>query len=294
MKINDIITEAGMNRRGFLKGMVATAGAATLGSLPKGADAQEVDLVRLTNYAAQKASEIVTSYPSVMTAQRRSYFANYISEEVYKQTQWYLNVTGGYNAGPNINGALSIAKSECDNLKTGVGDFVGGAGLRDNLAIKIVNTFIQTYTSVLRQKANSLKQDQGQQQQQQKSMGGLSREEFSTLADGLTIYAILKDVGMEKTPMFTEISGALNNVIKSYNNKDYVNSTYSQVKQSVDQVKSTPGAYEKEVARVIDPKLIISTVDKLNKMASMKKPEFESLEETSPEAIAKINQITRK
>jgi len=264
--------EEDITRRGFLQGAGA---AAVAGAFPKGAKAQSPNFVQLANYAVQKANEIVTSYSSVMTAQRRSYFGNYTREEIYKQTVWYLNNTGGYNGQEVINYGLSIAKQECDNIKGGIGDMIGGAGLRDNMATKVVNTFVQTYASAMSQKVNEYKQQAGKQQQQQQAMGGLSKEELDTLMDGLVTYAILKDIGFDNNPMFTDVASALGNVIKTYNNKDYVNSFYPEVRQSVLQLKQNREAYTKEVSRTIDPKYIISLVNKLNTMASNKKPEFQ-------------------
>jgi hypothetical protein len=152
-----------IDRRGFLKGMGA---AAVAGAIPLGAKAQSPNYPQLANYAVQKADEIVTSYPSVMTGGRRSYFANYTRENVYNSTIWYLNNTNGYNAEQVINYGILSAKRECDALKTGFGDLIGGGGLRDNVGMKVVNTFVQTYNAAITQKYNEVQQQSQQQSQQ--------------------------------------------------------------------------------------------------------------------------------
>jgi hypothetical protein len=267
-----------VDRRGFLKGLGA---AAVASAIPLGAKAQSPNYSQLANYAVQKANEIVTGYSSVMTSQRRSYFANYTREEIYKQTVWYLNNTGGYNAQQVINYGLSLAKQECDSIKGGIGDFIGGAGLRDNMSMRVVNTFAQTYASAMQQKYSEYQQQAGkqqqQQQQQQKVMGNLSKEELDILLDGLTTYAILKELNFEDTPQFKDVSSAIGNVIKAYNNKDQVNSLYSELKQAISQMPTE--AMKKEMARTIDPNNLLRVINSLNKLASNKKPEFESVEQ---------------
>jgi hypothetical protein len=283
-----------ISRRDLLKGAGATAIA---GAIPLGANAQSPDYVQLANYAVQKANEIITGYSSVMTAERRSYFANYTRESVYKQTIWYLNNTGGYNGQQVINYALSYAKRECDSIKGGVGDFIGGGGLRDNMAMRVVNTFVQTYASAIGQKNAEYQQQVGKQQQQQKAMGGLSKEELDILIDGLTTYAMLKELGAEETPQFKDVAAAISNVIKAYNNKDYVNSLFAETKQGIAQLKQNQEALKNEIGRLIEPTYIPKVINNLNKMASSKKPEFESVEhvdeEATPEALAKIDKLSR-
>ena len=274
-----------VDRRGFLKGMGAAAVAATF---PMGAKAQSTDYVQLANYAVQKANEIVTSYASVMTSQRRSYFANYTRENVYNVTIWYLNNTSGYNAEQAINYSLSSAKRECDGLSTGIGDFIGGAGLRDNLGMKVVNTFVQTYHAGIQQKFNEAKQSSSNQQKQSSSQSDITSTPVDTqkvVMDSLMLYYYCK--GFPSNQACETIKSEIGKYIQTNNQKDAINSLYSKTSEELDRWKVNEKDKWDKLGNIItkDSASIIQSMQKIN---STKKPEFESVEQGVAEGAPEL------
>jgi hypothetical protein len=237
----DSLEEA--DRRGFLKGLGAAAVAGAAGSFAKGAKAQSVDYVQLANDAVKRANEIVTSYPSVMTGERRSYFANYTRENVYNSTIWYLNNTNGYNAEQVINYGIQSAKKECDGLKTGFGDLIGGGGLRDNLGTKVVNTFVQTYNAAITQKYNEVRQSSQQQTQQKNQTTSLTSEENTILHYALYVYYFTKN-SPENENTFKLVSKEIGNFIAARNAKTIVNDAFRKLTDYLEKIKETdPNTY---------------------------------------------------
>jgi hypothetical protein len=307
-----------ISRRDFLKGAGATAGLAAMGgakgqaytptgtsdddwvevnpgqSLRRGEynrlygnkqnsqpgnsqNSNSTDYPRLANLAVQKANQAISQFTSISIGERRPYFMNYIRENVYNQIMWYLTHTNGYNAEQVIDYATDASYKAADALPTGLGDFVGGGGARDNVATKVVQTFISTYASIMKQKYDEYANQVSQQQQQQKITGGFSKEEFDSVVEGLMLYAICKEEKADNSKVFKDVSAALNRVMKAYNNKDQINSLYPQIKKALEATKSA-GVYEKDMNRSI--RLAPQTIDKLNRIASGKEPEFkEGVEE---------------
>jgi len=290
-----------ITRRGFLKGAGA---AAVAGAIPLGSKAQSTDYVQVANNAVRQAEQIITGYASVMTSERRSYFANYIRENVYNQTVWYLNNTNGYNSEQAINYALMVAKRECDSIKTGFGDFIGGGGLRDNMSMKVVNTFVQTYSSALQQKYQEYKRlGQTSQSNSQSSQASLQqpqgskevfKPEYAPLNLALTLYIVSKDINPE---IHSEVKDAIGQYIKNNNNKEFVNDAYRAIKGSVDARKARD---PEESARRDDSfiKAYRRIIDQLNAApeSSVKKDEFneDQLDETTPEAMSQIDKLFDK
>ena len=267
-----------IDRRGFLKGLGAAAGAAALGGMPKNVKAQSADYVQLANYAVQQANEIVTSYASVMSGQRRSYFANYTRENVYNSTIWYLNNTGGYNAEQSINYSLSAAKRECDALSTGIGDFIGGGGLRDNLGMKVVNTFVQTYNAAIQQKFNEVRQASANQQKQsqQSDITSTPVDTQKVVMDSLMLYYYCK--GFPGNQACETIKSEIGKYTQINNQKDAINSLYSKTSEELDRWKVSEKDKWDKLGNIItkDSANIIQSMQKIN---STKKPEFESVEQ---------------
>jgi hypothetical protein len=279
-----------ISRRDFLKGAGATAGLAAVGA-PKDAEAQTTNYVQLANYATQQANQIITSFSSVMMSERRSYFSNYTRENIYNQTMWYLNNTNGHDAEEVINYGLMTAKKSAEDLPTTPGDFIGGGGLRDNVAMKVVNIFVQTYASAMKQNYDKFARQNKQQQQQKQALGGLSESEVSALTDALLLYAITKE---DNHPSHKQIAQAVGKFIQAYNNKDYVNSMYAKVKPSLDQVRSNPNLFAQEKNNFY--KRASSIISNLNSLSDGKQPEFkesEELDETSDDAIKRIEELTK-
>jgi hypothetical protein len=250
------------------------------------------DYPRLANLAVQKANQAISKFTSISIGERRPYFMNYIRENVYTQIMWYLTHASGYNAEQVIDYATEASYDAADALPTGLGDFVGGGGARDNVATKVVQTFISTYASIMKQKYDEYAKQVGQQQHQQKITGGLSKEEFDSVTEGLMLYAIYKEEKAENTKIFKDVSAALNRIMKAYNNKDQINSLYPQIKKALEATKSA-GVYEKEINR--SNRLAPQTIDALNRIASGKEPEFkedqEVDEDASPDAVKRIEQL---
>jgi hypothetical protein len=138
-----------------------------------------------------------------------------------------------------------------------------------------------------KQKANEYRQTVGkqqqQQQQQQKTMGGLNEQEFNVLIEALMLYALGKDSDPKGAlaPAYKEISTSLGNFIKVYNNKDFVNSLYTEVKKAVDQVKQDQSKYTQELQLVLNKSQ--RTISNLNRLAQSKQPEFKEDQELSEE-----------
>jgi hypothetical protein len=105
-------------------------------------------------------------------------------------------------------------------------------------------------------------------------MGGLTEQEFNTLIEALMLYALGKDSDPTGAlaPAFKEISTSLGNFIKAYNNKDYVNSLYTEVKKAVDQVKQDRSKYTQELQMVSNKSQ--RTISNLNRLTQNKQPEF--------------------
>ena len=283
-----------ISRRDFLKGAGAAAVAGATGARTGIAQAQSI--VELANYATAKSEEIVKSYSSVMTSERRAYFLNYVREEIFKQTMWYLNNTNAYNGASVINFSLQNAKQAVDTIRPGIGDMIGGGGLRDNVATKVVSTFVQTYTASIGQKANEYRQTGSQPARSggsSTSSRPLNDKEMSTLADALLLYAISKE---DNHPVHQEISNAIGSFIRERNVKEYVNSIYPKVIESLNVIRPNAQLYQQEKNKMYRwANNTIQDIKQISKQQS-NEPEFkesEDLEEASPDAVRRIEELIK-
>jgi hypothetical protein len=134
------------------------------------------------------------------------------------------------------------------------------------------------------QKYNSALQSQ---QQQKSAMGNLGKEEFDVLIDALIVYAICKDRQLDNSDLFKAVAASIKRFIDANNAKDYVNSIYPKAKQSVEVLKNNPELYQKESAQFF--RNAGSTIEKLDRLSSNKKPEFESVEQGMAEGDAPVD-----
>ena len=112
-------------------------------------------------------------------------------------------------------------------------------------------------------------------QQEKNAMGNLGKEEFDVLIDALIVYAICKDRQLDNSDLFKAVAASIKRFIDANNAKDYVNSIYPKAKQSVEVLKNNPELYQKESAQFF--RNAGSTIEKLDRLSSNKKPEFESV-----------------
>jgi len=261
-QLDEGLTE--VDRRGFLKGLGAAAVAGAAGGVATKADAQEV--TQWTKYATDLATRTIGRIHQDTGYDLR----NWLVTNVGNWVSDYCRQTNSYNAknvidtcnqqayeASGLDKENKLVSAFLTNMKNRYQDFLNAyrAGISEAY---------QKYNSAL------------QSQQQQKSvMGNLGKEEFDVLIDALIVYAICKDRQLDNSDLFKAVAVSIKRFIDANNAKDYVNSIYPKAKQSVEVLKNNPELYQKESAQFF--RNAGSTIEKLDRLSSNKKPEFESV-----------------
>ena len=253
-----------VDRRGFLKGLGAAAGAAALGSTATNANAQEVN--KWVKYATDLALRTMSRLHQDTGYDLRNWLVtnvgNWVSDYCFKTNSYnaksvidYCNQQGYEASGLEKQNALITALLA--NMKNHYQDFLNAYKAGINESFQKFNAAVQA------------------QQQEKNVMGNLGREEFDVLLDALIIYAICKDRQLDNSDIFKAISTSIRRFIDANNAKDYVNNIYPKAKQSIQMLKNNPEIYQKEAAQYF--RNAGDTIEKLDRISSNKKPEFESV-----------------
>jgi hypothetical protein len=253
-----------IDRRGFLKGLGAAAVTGAAGGVATKADAQEV--TQWTKYATDLATRTMGRIHQDTGYDLR----NWLVTNVGNWVSDYCRQTNSYNAKNVIDTCNQQAyeASGLDKENKLVSAFLTNMKNR-------YQDFLNAYRAGISeayQKYNSALQSQ---QQQKSAMGNLGKEEFDVLIDALIVYAICKDRQLDNSDLFKAVAASIKRFIDANNAKDYVNSIYPKAKQSVEVLKNNPELYQKESAQFF--RNAGSTIEKLDRLSSNKKPEFESV-----------------
>jgi hypothetical protein len=257
-----------IDRRGFLKGLGAAAMAgAGLGASTK-ASAQE------TNKWIQYAKDLIKDSPLNRMHQETGWdLRNWLLKNISNWVMDYCNATNCYNAKAVFDYCHNqgVQASGLDKQHALVTAFL--TNMKDRY-----QDYLTAYRSCINDKIQEFNQKAQSQRQEKSVMGNFSKEEFDVLTDALIIYAICKDRQIESSQLFKDISGAIKRFNDANNSKDYVNSIYPKVRQSVEMLKGNPDLYQKETLQYFKNAGV--TMEKLNRITSNKKPEFESVTES--------------
>jgi hypothetical protein len=247
-----------LTRRDLLKGAGAAAVAGAAGVVATKADAQEV--TQWTKYATDLATRTMGRIHQDTGYDLRNWLVTNVGNWVSN----YCTQTNSYNAKNVIDycNQLGYEASGLDkenklvsafltNMKNRYQDFLTAYRAGINESYQKFNTAIQS------------------QQQQKSAMGGLSEDEFGILSDALLLYAVSKE---DNHPTHAQISALISRYIKSRNNKDYVNSIYSKVNQSLAQLRPNPQLYAEEKAKLY--KISNSILSSMGKIVADSEPEF--------------------
>jgi hypothetical protein len=255
-----------VDRRGFLRGLGAAAVAGAAGGATTKANAQEI--TKWVNYATNLATKTMGGRIHQDTGYD---LRNWLVVNVSNWVTDYCNKTNSFNAqtvidycnqqgveAAGLDKQNALVTAFLTNMKNRYQDFLSAyrAG---------INEAIQTYYRINQSK-----------QQEKNAMGNLGKEEFDVLIDALIVYAICKDRQLDNSDLFKAVAASIKRFIDANNAKDYVNSIYPKAKQSVEVLKNNPELYQKESAQFF--KNAGSTIEKLDRLSSNKKPEFESVE----------------
>lgn len=218
---------------------------------------------------------------------------NWIAQNVSLFVEDYCNYTNSYNA-KNVIDSVNETALDASGFKD-TNWLLRGFGLYD--LKRRANDFILTYKSGMLEKKKEfarLVQQQNQQQQIEKDVrGGFSPQEFDTILDALILYAICKDRQLENTNTFKTLATSIKKLIEVTNSKNQINELYKKAVQSVETLKSNPRLYQSESDQFFRNAGVI--VQKLDKIAGSKKPEFEeSIDEVAtPDAVRRIEELIK-
>jgi hypothetical protein len=270
----DILDE--ISRRDFLKGAGAAAAGAAIGQ----AKGQTANFAEITRQAVSKAQNAISRFKAVQFAEHNRQLMSYVSQNVNRVILAYLMDTNGFNANDVINYATDFAFREADSVKLRPGDRMIGIMATDQ-----TQTFVDSYVSAVTQKFNEY-QSQVRSQSQRHP---IFHKENDDLNMALTVYYFSKDFDKD---IFQEIQRALTNYISSTGKKDLVNAGYKEIKQLLDQRKSSNPEQWENLRRSF-----LANNKKLIQKLEQQGPEFkesQELEESGPEdPIARIDRLFR-
>ena len=284
-----------IDRRGFLKGMGAAAVAGAAGGLSKNAKAQSMNYDDAARLAVQKAQEAIGKFFWVNVGGQRSRIMDFIAQNVNKAIMAYCMDTNGYQVMEVIDYATDKAFNAADQTKPSIEDRAG-----QKLAISTANVFMNTYDSVILQKFNEYRQRAPQQQKQQPQqqsaeIAPIFKPENANLNTALSIYYYAKESNQQ---IAGEMLKGITEYINATNQKDFVNTSFKEIKMLLDNMKSSnPEKYEDLKNKMFAYYKI--SLQKLKQMSDSAGPEFkesvaeEELEEASPDAVQRIEQLVR-
>jgi hypothetical protein len=258
--------EEDITRRGFLKGAGAAAVAGAAGGVATKANAQQVS--QWVKYATDLATKSMGRIHQDTGYDLRNWLvvnvSNWVTDYCTKTNSYnakevidYCNQQGLEASGLDKQNALVTAF--LTNMKNRYQDFLSAYRAGINESFQKFNAAVQS------------------KQQEKNAMGNLGKEEFDVLIDALIVYAICKDRQLDNSDLFKAVAASIKRFIDANNAKDYVNSIYPKAKQSVEVLKNNPELYQKESAQFF--RNAGSTIEKLDRLSSNKKPEFESVQQ---------------
>jgi hypothetical protein len=246
-----------IDRRGFLKGMGAAAVAGAAGGATK-ANAQQV------SQWVKYATDLATKSMGRISRQTGYDLRNWLVVNVSNWVTDYCTKTNSYNAKEVIDycNQQGLEASGLDKEHALVTAFL--TNMKDRY-----QDFLSAYRAAISDKIQEFNQVVQSQKQEKSAMGELSKEEFSILADALLLYAVSKE---DNHPVHPQVSALLGKFIKARNNKDYVNSIYGKVNQSLAQTRPNAQLYADEKAKFY--KAANNTLANMNKIIADAEPEF--------------------
>ena len=260
-----------LTRRGFLKGAGAAAVAGAAGGTTTKANAQQI--TQWVKYATDLAVKTTLGRLHQDTGYD---LRNWVATNVGNWVNGYCAQTNSYNAKNVIDycNQQGLSASGLDKQNALV------TALLTNMKDRCQD-FLNAYRASINEKFQEFNQEvqkqqssQQSSQQQKQAMGGLNPDEFDIVIEAVMLYALSKDADPSGAmgPMHKDVAAALGRFIRAYNNKDYVNSLYSKMKQSLEQVKQNQTIYLKELERAAAKSQ--RTVANLDRITANKEPEF--------------------